>query len=764
MKKIVSLLLVAFLALALAGCNGKVDKDAVLNCISNPEAEGCEDFILDPNDDRTIDEILADLIGENWDGKLTHLSVMMENMDFSEAMKMTTEIDVSVDVNSSITDVSLITTDSYVYAETGTVMQREMVIQYGTQNISIQIIYEEVPTGVIVYLNAGYVIELLDGTIVTDLLSMVDATDDWFMFSFDDSLSNVVEFEVAKDMLIGLFYQAYGEEFISEFETTFFEQSLINLADYDIYLAVMFNEFAEGNYVELQVLFDGMDVEGLVVALDAMYLVPVIVQNIGEYQTELDSAGFDTSSQITYLEENGTELWLLQLSEDDLVTLLDVVVDPQMEPGSPDLSILAEEFYAGTLSHYIVMSLLEDEDVKASLEAIEGLDYDVLYTAMDELDYDAFQMEFVDAELLFAALYEGETEFEAFVEELTATAPETASILAAFTGVAGDFQENSGYIKDMQYAFESLSIFEKYFSMDYYLEQNYLNIKVEENGDFEILTTMNIDDSTYPEIYADFVADTFTFLNGFDTMVVPHVQYVNCPTGEIDCAEFEEYNDMLDMLNELQDIDMLVTYNLLEPNAMNMSIDLADFAEGLIEYQFPQWRDTGYSILQFDVNVSVSNDAEITIPENANDVNAIAEDAARVSLLYTAYSVITQLDSLFYNTDANMSLGQHFLSDYEYSIDLNLAYDINKSYIIISGDLADPDYEIQLYWIDGTKVFDEPVSSVYYEEVLMNGIPTHEQYVEAIGLVDEENFSITKLVFVYLFTNENRTAIGDYIK
>ena len=90
MRKILSLTLLGLLLVTLAACGGKktIIPDDILDCITDPNAEGCDDIIPDPTDNRSAEEILADSIIQNWDGDVTHLNNLLAAMDFTNSMEM----------------------------------------------------------------------------------------------------------------------------------------------------------------------------------------------------------------------------------------------------------------------------------------------------------------------------------------------------------------------------------------------------------------------------------------------------------------------------------------------------------------------------------------------------------------------------------------------------------------------------------------------------------------------------------------------------
>ncbi|MFK5883058.1 MAG: hypothetical protein QM489_01820, partial [Candidatus Izemoplasma sp.] len=61
------------------------------------------------------------------------------------------------------------------------------------------------------------------------------------------------------------------------------------------------------------------------------------------------------------------------------------------------------------------------------------------------------------------------------------------------------------------------------------------------------------------------------------------------------------------------------------------------------------------------------------------------------------------------------------------------------------------DYQIQLFWHDGTAVFDEPLLVSYLFTLLGDeGLPTHAEFLTIQDKVNDANFSMTKLLLVFM--------------
>jgi len=725
MKKLISLILMATLMIGLTACKEEVKE--------------------------LTDKAIADALVENWDGDLTHLDLVLDNMDLEDSMVQITEFNLEIEENGQYHYLNEVVTDTYVYLESGTVLHRNITVDYDGTVASFDVIVEEVATGIIVYVNIDYMVTLIEdesgSTELTEILEMLGIDEEWIMFKFDDSIANIIELEVMKDLFVKAFYERFGPEFFYDLQEEVEFELGFDLNIYGVDFGVFIDHIVAAEYAEAELMLQNIDEEGLVLALDFRLLVPEIVFLLTDNQIALDLAGFDTVGRIAYLELNGTELFLDNLTDAEVVILLNVLVDANSEPGDPDLSDMYEAYAAGNLDHYLVMLFLDDPEVEAGLREIPGFDFDGFYTTMDLLDYDAMYLEVVDGEALFTAIYEGTDAYDAFVLSITATAPETAKLLTHLSPIVTVIEPLMVVIDDINYGIENLEMFADYFDMQYYLDIGVMDIGLEVTEEYEVETVVTLVGSAYSTLFEDLISDVYWYLDGFELIELPYVEHLNCPTGEI-CEPFAEYNEVINNLDMLGNMYYTATFNPSSRDYMKMEINFTEFVNELVSIE------TGVDgpVVDMSITVTVQESGSITIPEVVVDMNEVAEDFAKVSLTLLAYEMLSDVGDYYeFYTEETLNYGEtRALDTFGDYLNPSFAFDANLSYVTVEGSILDPDYGIQLYWHDGTEVFVEDlfVSFLDFMEV---GPPTRTDYLSLLSKVDEDNFSITKLLLVYIF-------------
>ena len=726
-------------------------------CVDNP-----------PVDTRTPEEILADAIIESWDGELTHLEAMMDNMSFDTSMEFITEFNIEMD---ETTDtgleshfINVIIADNYQYLSTGTVMHRNITVNFDGEIHYIEFMFEEVATGVVVYMNIADIKVMLEteGPEALDYLDTLGATEDWLMFRFDDTLANVIELEVMKEMIVDIFFLQMGDTFFYDLQDeldTELDLLVPLLSTYGINIGLFVDHLIDEDLNAAELLLEAIDYETLIFDLDAVYLVPELSAGLTENKTELDLATFDTDAQILYLEAFGTEAWLLNLTDGEIVILIDVLVDdPNTDPNAPDFSDMYDAYLIDDLDHFIVMFVLDNPDVALELGNIPGFDFAVYYAAMDALDYDAFYLETVDMELLADAVYAGQDAYDIFVLALNMTAPETASILEAFSGVVLELEQYMLYIDDMNYVFDNLYIFEDYIDLQYYLDNDIVTVSIDPTEDFEIETTVVFDGSKTSKLFIDILPDIYWFLDDMESFEMPFIEHVNCPTGET-CESFADYIFIIADLTQLGYAEMVTVYDPSNPGEFTTVIDFSDFVTSLVAL------DEGDAVFNdFSVKFTVRETGTVTLPTLTVDVNEIAQDFAKVSLNFMTYDYVR--DALEYYTDnpLDFSLGDHSLDSYGDYMYPSLAFDANMSFITLGGSVLAPTISCTLYWADGTLVFTEPISLQYLDGIMDTGVPTAAEYQMLLSKVEEANWNMSKMIMVFLFSDFDNKEEMEYIE
>ena len=620
------------------------------------------------------------------------------------------------------------------------------------KQLLIETIFQEVETGVHVFINFAPLRELLieDGDDeLIDVLDVLGANEDWFMFKFDDSLANMVEIEVIKDIVVSAFFEEYGETFFYDLQDELDMELMINpLSEYGINIGMFFDYLVEEDFASAELMLDGFNHQGLVNDLDMAYLVPELVLILEEYKVELDLALFDTDAQILSLQTLGSEAWLNSLTEEEIIILADVLVDSESMEGDVALSELLEHYYDGSLDHFLIMEFLNDPDIAYELSMIPAFDSASFTSVMDNLDYDAWYVETFSVEDVLNAVYEGQDAFDAHILEMSLTAPQSALIFGEFSEMVSELQVYMGVVDDIEYAFDNLSMFEEFFTLDYFMDNDILTMEVAKTEDFAILTRITLEPIAYAFILQDLIQTSVTYLDGFTLFELPCIQFINDNGAEF-CEPLPEYTDLMMNLGLLGEIEYTVLYDPSNPTEVITKLDLTDFVNKMAmmdEYV------TEEPVIELSFAVTVREGEAILIPEAVNDVNMLAEELAKFSLSVLAYEALEDVTDYYYDNPTELLLfgDTRQLDTFEGYIDLSLAFDLNMSYVEMGGSLLAPDYTIQLFWHDGTPVFTGPLGYLELLDVVGFEAPTSEMFQYFVDKVDLENFNMTKLLFVYI--------------
>jgi predicted heme/steroid binding protein len=818
MRNILSLVLIALLALSLTACDfGNDVPEDILDCIQNPDDPDCEipdeiDCVLNPDhedcveevdctvtpdapeceedpvdctvtpddpeceddpivcdsgyeligeecvmiDTRTPEEILADAIVENWNGGLEHIDFIWDSIGSNGAYQMETILNLTVEEDGVTESANVHITDKFVDAE-NMIIHRLIELDFVDEHVELEVIFEETDSGVRVYYNTEFLKTLIltsendpDGDL-QGVLDALDANDEWFMFTFDDSLANMVELEVLKDMLQAAFIQEFGEDFFYDLQVELDDELGVTLTSYDIDLGMLFDYIYDNDWTNVEAELNDWNFDALLYDLDALHLVPEIVLELGyaEASLLLIDPTIDVDAWILELETNGTEAWVNTLTDEEILVLIEYYVDE-------DLAMYIEMAEDGTLDDYLLDELLMDPGFHDALMEIPGLDVVAFEAALDNLDLDALYMEDVDLSGLPNAVYEGQAAFDVFVAELALSAPQFASLLAPFSGTVQLGEDYMVYVDDAVYAFENLVMFEDYFTLEYYVDNDLLLYGIEATEDAEIRTSVMLDASESTQLFIDIMGDVWTYGDGFESFEMPYVEFINCPAGE-DCLPFAEYAEILSSLNQLGDVELSYLYDPSNPDSVTTHIDLTSFANSLHELGGNSGEIVNVSITLIETDI-----AAFDAPTEAADVNALIHDFAKFSLILNGYEYLEGVTEYYEEYPAELpTMSTDIPLSYFEDVYPSYAFDAEMSFVTIGLDVSNPldiqyNYEITLYWLDGTMVYDEAIG---WDELYLNfgpgtGAPGRTEYLFFLDLVNDDNFSMTKLALVYLWDNE----------
>jgi len=330
--------------------------------------------VIDPNA-TTPEEVLATYIRDNWDGDMAYLGMAMASMDFSNAMRLTTEFsfEIEEDINEThYIDATIV--DSFIFDEAGDSIQREIAVDVdGEFSFEFTVILQEVETGVHVYLQPELIISAITGDEPEKLavVEWVGFTNEWALFEFDDSLQSVIQIEVLKDMVVALFFNEFGDDLFDVKQQELEDEIGFDLNQYGLDFDSLVGLVIDENWTQLELDIKAIDVEHIILNTDYLYIAPELYQMMLDHQVELDAylvAGSNpifTQTTIDLLNTTGieplvndmlgTEAFFMALTEPELDALVEVVIKPMIESAIRQQLIneLYQDWYETDLENFL---------------------------------------------------------------------------------------------------------------------------------------------------------------------------------------------------------------------------------------------------------------------------------------------------------------------------------------------------------------------------------------------------------------------------
>lgn len=285
---------------------------------------------------------------------------------------------------------------------------------------------------------------------------------------------------------------------------------------------------------------------------------------------------------------------------------------------------------------------------------------------------------------------------------------------------------------------DQLAFFEQYFSLEYYMGLEGMTTELSVTDDDEVNIEMTMATSMYSEVLEDLVGDIEEFAQGMDGLMVPNIK------------EMPEYQQLLTILNGLQPMQLDALYDPANPTELAFRIDLTTFMN-TIAMLAGSGDMMGAPINQMTIDVVVRDGAEVTLPEQASNMNEVIDDVAKLyfvqELMMVSRNLISQAElsgdnPLHEETEVPVNvlyeLAGMSSSDFEGVLDLSLSYIVNR------GTMDSPEYSIYYYWSDGQAVFVEEVSLDDLEELVY----TSTSIAPIIELVNDQAFDLEKLIFL----------------
>jgi hypothetical protein len=334
------------------------------------------------------------------------------------------------------------------------------------------------------------------------------------------------------------------------------------------------------------------------------------------------------------------------------------------------------------------------------------------------------------------------------------------------------------YLHDVEYAYDNLSMFDQFIDPTYYLD-GIADVTMERTEDTELLMTIELDGIAYAEVFDDFTEQFGVYMSGLEAFPWPFNNDWTCKNPlpeEIDYCEPPEFSEVISHLATLGSVTGTVLYDPHDLTWMEIGIDATELINGVVEDEYASRLEDPYytphednddwtGVNNLSITFLMENTSTITLPTQVDNVNEIADDFAKFAITKEAYDILTEF-AMYYATDPQMLLEllstDMYLTDIEF-MQFSRAFDLEQSYISITGTevlgVVDPtslDYEIALYWIDGTLVHDAPVG---YADLLPlwlnNELVSQAAYDQMVEAVNDANWHMMKLFAYYMWQDMN---------
>ena len=285
------------------------------------------------------------------------------------------------------------------------------------------------------------------------------------------------------------------------------------------------------------------------------------------------------------------------------------------------------------------------------------------------------------------------------------------------------------------------------------------DVEVVKTEDIEVLMIMELDGIAYAQLFSDLTDQLGIYLAGFEALPIPFDEDWNCTVP--DCEE-PDFSNVIAALTQVGMSEMHMLMDPSNPTWMEMGLDLTEFIQFLVDNgEYPP------TINDASITITIQDSADIATPDPAETavVNDVVQDLAKFAMTAEAYEILKDY-AFYYEMNPNDLLALYntnvFLSDIDF-LDFSAAFDLEASYITISVDeimgVPDPlslDYEVVLFWIDGTPVFDGPVGLADIAPLWLDGnLQSQAGYDTMVDMIDDTNWEMTRLFLYYLFQPED---------
>jgi hypothetical protein len=320
-----------------------------------------------------------------------------------------------------------------------------------------------------------------------------------------------------------------------------------------------------------------------------------------------------------------------------------------------------------------------------------------------------------------------------------------AVLLEGLTGYLEDYMmdvdpEELAYVEEqIDYVVENINVFAKYLDLEYYMEQEGMTAELNINEEQQVEMTMTMATTMYGEIIDELLADIQNFAAGLDDVEVPNM------------SELPEYQLIMTILNGLQPMQVDALFDPASPTELSFALDLTSLVNTLAMIT------SGGEVMvapvnELTINVVVRSGAEVTLPENATDMNEIVKDIMKLMFVQQVNGNINMFVSYldWYEEEAlpvdeEVTFNEVILmmeeNEYYYYDMFEGVFDQDLSYIVNRGTVEEPMYYFNLVWADGANVFVGELGVEYLNNLIYNS----EMITPIIELVNDDAFDISRL-------------------
>jgi hypothetical protein len=503
---------------------------------------------------------------------------------------------------------------------------------------------------------------------------------------------------------------------------------------------------------------------------DALKTEVELLEFLEIHKIELELAGFGANAAILDITQNGLVTYVSDtLTEADIEILVDFYVYP-----------IISDLHTAIIDHEVAELIVElfftDQHVTAELaglaptvefDPLDVFDADIIAANMIAIDFDALVLEVIDFEALAQSIYDGQDAYDLFVaglvdqDELTIDAPNFQLFLEVLSPGIYTLEDYMVYVDDLNYAFVGLAEFDQFIDPTYYIsELMYVNVTT--NDDLEIITTMTIDGLDYAELFGDLVGTMGVYMTGFEAVPFPFDEnWVCLDPQDLEC-EAPDFSQVVQTLAVQGDLVVQVVYDPSDLTWVSVELDATDFLDVIADTE----SQGNTTVNAATIKVTVEDSAVITLPAaiDTTVINDVVDEVARFAITVEAYEMLRDY-VMYYDMNPQDLVALYnapvYLSEIEF-LDHSDAFNLDMSFIEVTVEmvlgvpvLTTLDYEITLYWVDGTLVFDDPIALTDLALLLVDGdLASEAAFHTLAGEINDTNWALTKL-WLFLLMDQN---------